>query len=173
MNSIMMSDSIFLYVVKISDFQIHAELEGYITCQSGDGSFWTTHAPPVLPPSSFLFRFWDTSTLKGNAGVMASLSLMHTIKFPQVFQLMNSRGIWSSNLCTGHLLAYFHAKYQALRISLISEDVWSALLFHYSGKESLREPGQCFMKELCVKFPEPTIPWAVLEKPYAVQDLHF
>lgn len=80
--------------------------------------------------------------------------LMNRIKFSQAFHSIHSRAIWCFKLFNEHSLACFHAKYQSLRISLITVDVWSLLAVHYSGNEYFRDTWRGVLyRLLCVKFP--------------------
>lgn len=80
--------------------------------------------------------------------------LMNRIEFPQAFHSFHPRAIWCFKLCNEHSRICFHAKYQSLRISLITVLVWSLLAIHYSENEYFRDTwGDVSCSQLCVKFP--------------------
>lgn len=80
--------------------------------------------------------------------------LMNRIKFPQAFHSFHPRAIWCFKLRNELSHTCFHAKYQSLRISLITVLVWSLLAIHYSENEYFRDTwGDVSCSQLCVKFP--------------------
>lgn len=75
-------------------------------------------------------------------------------KIAPSLSFIHSESICWFKLCNGHSLASLHAKYQSLSISLITADVRSLLLFHYSGNEYFRDTLEgALYRLLCVKFP--------------------
>lgn len=148
----------------LSDFHIRGEPEGYIKhWHEGDGCT-QYKCSSLQPPISFsikIFFFnqdfkmhlhpcrhdWKSWNHRINP-------LMNRIKFPQAFHSFHPRAIWCFKLRNELSHTCFHAKYQSLRISLITVLVWSLLAIHYSENEYFRDTwGDVSCSQLCVKFP--------------------
>lgn len=95
-------------MVYISDLHIGGEPEGCITSQNGDGGF-SNHTCTFPPPQSLFYQDSEMHLhLRRHDWKSQNLHpLVNKRKFPQVFHLIHSRGIWSLSYAMGiHSLAF-------------------------------------------------------------------